>query len=235
MRNIIKKLGILLLTLLVITGCSSKESKPNTDKPPIQDDINKPSDDVNKPTDDGRSKVLMDLMSSKEYTIKIKQSTSMDDFSMDSTIHTAVSGDKVYLKTEAGSMSLEFIIKDKMSYIIMHDSKTILKSDLSDEDDDEDINETIFSDNSKFVRKGKELFLDNERTFEEYEVEDGTVKYYFDGDELDGMIMVLDIEDDEENVSKDGKVTVVMDILSYDKKADQSLFELPQDYQIMGD
>ena len=234
MRNTINKLGILLLTLLIITGCSSKETKPNTDKPPIQDDTNKPNEPI-KPNDEGRSKVLSDLMNSKEYSIKIKQSTSMDDFSMESVIHTAVSGDQVYLQTEAGGMSLEFIIKDKMSYLIMHDSKTILKSDVSEEEDDEDINETIFSDKSKFIRKGKELFLDNERTFEEYEVKDGTVKYYFDGDELDGMIMVLDIDEDEEEISKDTKVTVVMDILSYEKNVDKSLFDLPKDYQIIGE
>lgn len=230
MRKRMKQFAITLLALLMITGCSSKESKPNTDKPPIQDEVNKPNEPI-KPNDDGRSKVLSELMNSKEYSIKIKQSTSMDDFSMESTINTAVLGDQVYLQTEAGGMSLEFIIKDKMSYLIMHDSKTILKSDVSEEDEDEDINETIFSDQSKFIRKGKELFLENERTFEEYEVEGGTVKYYFDGDDLDGMIMNLDIEDDE----ADGKVTVVMDILSYDKNVDKSLFDLPKDYQIIGD
>ena len=49
------------------------------------------------------------------------------------------------------------------------------------------------------------------------------------------MIMVLDIDEDEEEISKDTKVTVVMDILSYEKNVDKSLFDLPKDYQIIGE
>ena len=168
-----------------------------------------------------------------------------DFLNMDSTITTAVDKDQTYSKIEGGDSVLEFLEKDDYSYLIMRDTKTIIKSDrYEDEDDSELTDGTVVYDDLVYVGDGKEDFLGKNLPYEEYKTEFGNVKYYFDGQNLAGMIMKLDMQDimeDEEDYDPEdqafvmGDVVMTMEIISFDKKVDKSLFELPKDFKIIGD
>lgn len=232
MKKLLKHLGILLIVFLMLVGCSTKETKPVDDTPIKQPDEVKPDDSK----ENVKSKVLRDMMKEKSYTMKIKQHTSMENFEMESIVLTAFNDGDLYSKTEAAGMTIEFLLKDKKSYLIMDDSKTIIQSDIKDDDETKPIDDTIFSDDIKYVGKGKELFLGKETAFEEYALEDASLKYYFDQEKLLGILMVLDVKND---AAEPGKVddisraTITVEVLSYEKGVDLTLFELPKDYTMI--
>lgn len=253
MSKLLKTLTILILASFLLLGCSAEDPTPNKpeDNPTGQvEDGNKVEDSDEKDDEvvftgnkEIKSKVLRDLISSKRYTMKMRQVMESDFINMESTITTAVDGDQTYTKVESGDNVLEFIEQDNYSYLIMRDDKTIIKSDRYDDEDESELNDgTVVYDDLIYVGEGKEDFLGKNLAYEEYKTEFGKVKYYFDGKNLAGMTMNIDMENimddedfDEEDEFDMGTVEMTMEIISFDKKVDKSLFELPKDFNVIGD
>ena len=65
----------------------------------------------------------------------------------------------------------------------------------------------------------------------------GTIRYYFDGNELDGMMTTVNMGElmdvDEDMEFEDS--SFIMDVKSISKDVDMSVFELPEDYQVIGE
>ena len=102
----------------------------------------------------------------------------------------------------------------------------------------------IVYDDLEYVSQGTETFLGNKRPYQEYKTEFARVKYYFDKKEIDGMEMIINmkemLEDEEDGEEIDDEafqmddVKMIIDIIPIEKDVDMSLFELPKDYQIVG-
>lgn len=191
-----------------------------------------------------KSKVLLDIMNTKEYTTEIKMITRSGQNESESLITTVVSGDKVYSSTESGQMTMKFIEKEDKLYLIMDDTKTIIVSNRYEEEDGEIdfTSQNLVYDDLEYVGKGTEEFLGNQMPYEEYDIELGSVKYYLDGNKLDGMEVLIDMEkllgdelDDEELAGMvDEESSIKMKILSFEKEVDSSLFELQEGYELVG-
>ena len=248
MKKIYKTIGIIVLTSFLMLACSPKD-EDLTETPSETNQVDKTDDNkVVDKTDDKKeaasgeikSKVLREMMNAKEFTLEMKQTIQIGDLEMDMMISSVVSNDKTYMKTESNDSSLEIVEKDDKSYLIMHDAKMIIESNRVEDDDEPEFdNGTIVHEDMKFVKEGKEEFLGKKRSYEEYELDEGTVKYYFDGKNIAGMEMKIyadeltDEIDDDVDIEFD-EATIKVEILSYKESADQSVFELPEDYEVVG-
>lgn len=262
MKRVYKLIGLLILIVLVGIACTpggtdtsqSNDQETNQSEEVVEqgEDLEKKEDEketenqneIGDSTGEVKSKVLLDIMNAEEYTTEIKMITRSGQNESESLVTTAVSGDKVYSATETGSMVSKFIEKEDKLYQIMDDAETIIVSNRYEEENEEvDLtNQNLVYDDLKYVGKGTEEFLGNQMPYEEYNIEIGSVKYYFDGDKLGGMEVLIDMEkllgdefnDEETGNMIDKESSVKMKILSFEKKADSSLFELPEGYEIVG-
>lgn len=253
MKRIYKSIGLLIIIALIVAGCTSEETdtsqseeqETNQSEVEVGQDMDLDKQDEN---DDSagevKSKVLLDMMNAKEYTTEIKMITRSGQNESESLITTVVSGDKVYSSTESGPMTMRYIEKEDKLYQIMDDTKTIIVLNRYEEDDGEIdfTSQNLVYDDLEYVGKGTEEFLGKQMPYEEYNIELGSVKYYIDGDKLDGMEVLIDMKkligdelDDEELAGMvDEESSIKMKILSFEKKADSSLFELPEGYELVG-
>lgn len=253
MKKIYKIIGLLIIVTLLIVGCSSEE--PATDQTeeeqPVQTEKQERQEVVEQEDEkkveqvkdvetgnDIRSEVLRDIMNSKRYTIKMRNPADESGEDPEATITTVVADGQMATSMDSGDGSLDIIVKDGKSYMILHESKTIIVTDISEEDETEpELTEFISSD-LEYVGKGKDIFLGNKRDYEEYKMDLDTVRYYLDGKELDGMEISIDMSDliTEEDASVE-KSNLIIDVVSFEKEADMSVFELPEDYdyQVLGE
>jgi len=79
-------------------------------------------------------------------------------------------------------------------------------------------NEVLETDGMEYSQSGTAEFMGEIRKFEEYRVEDGTIRYYFDSENLVGMEM------------KGTDHESVWYIEEFLDSVDISLFEIPEDY-----
>lgn len=249
MKKTYKIIAVLLLSVLLMVGCSSEDPEKPSDSivttNQVEDqDKTEDKNDSDKGNPNIKSKVLQNMLKAKEYTMETRQIVKMGEMEFESLLTSVVSGNQSYLKTEGMGAVLEIVEKDDSTYLIIHDNKKIIKSDRYEDDDEEselDDGEFLFEE-MKFVTSGKEDFLGENRSYEEYDIDLGTIKYYFDGKKLAGMEMTLNKEalfddedyDDEEDFDLKDPVMKI-EVLSYEEKADNSLFDLPKDYEIVGD
>lgn len=262
MKRIYKLIGLLIVIALIAVGCTSKvtdtsqseDQETNQSEEEVGQDMYLDKQEEEKEeekqnenedsTGEVKSKVLLDMMNAKEYTTEIKMITKSGQNESEALTTTVVSGDKVYSSTESGAMTMKFIEKEDKSYLIMDDTKTIIVSNRYTETDGEIdfVSRNLVYDDLEYVGKGTEEFLGNQMPYEEYNIELGSVKYYIDGNKLDGMEVLIDMEkllgdeiDDEEFAGMvDEESSIKMKILSYEKEADSSLFELPEEYELVG-
>ncbi|UJF16467.1 hypothetical protein LZ578_05010 [Jeotgalibaca sp. MA1X17-3] len=259
----------LMVATLLLVGCSSEVPESNQsekiDSTELKESIEQKSiqseesestlleeseeseiEEVGKIEEEGYSKVLNDIKDMNRYTTKMKSISNVTGYEVESLITNVVADDQTYSLIETENGILEHIEKDDKSYLIMHDSKTIIKSDRYEEEEDNLVSTdpTIVYDDLEYISKGQDTFLGNKRAYEEYKMELGTVKYYFDGEELDGMEITMDmsslIEDDEdfeenEELFGTDEVIMILDLLSFEKEVDMTVFDLPEDYQIIGE
>lgn len=129
-------------------------------------------------------------------------------------------GDKIYTESEYEGTKSVSIIMDGVMYIIDHASNLVMKMPLNMATTAE-----IFSDSAEYYEtavttgeidiKGKNYY------YEEFDVEGEAVKYCFDDDELKYMYM-----------NTMGTETLI-EIVRFGKGADESLFEIPENYSVM--
>ena len=250
MRNIYKVIALLIIATLILVGCSSDNPEPvkpdneeiahteDGDKVTEEDDDKEFEEEVIDSNNEIKSKVLQDLFNAKRYTMELKQTTSMNDITTSSLVTNVVADGDTYSHSNFGGIIMEIIEMGDNAYLIMHDTNMVIKTNRHDELEPGETGTTLVYDDLKYLGKGKEMFLDNNRSYEEYGIELGSVKYYFDGNKLDGMKVVFDMEklfeDDEDEAPAAGEAIMIIDVLSFTKDVDMSLFELPEDYQVVG-
>lgn len=225
MKKIYWLVSLLIVLTLITVACSTGASQPKQ----LEEDVveneelpEKETDAAEKMDEDIYSKRLIDIMNSDEYTMKMKTKTNVEGKDLEVMMTTVVSGDQSAHIMESEDIKMTTITKGEKSYIIMHDEKMILATSTPEETEDLDLEiDEIDFENLEYVGKGKAMFLGNEREYEEYKVEDGYIRYYFDGKDLDGMEMKLE------------EITTTMDIEFLEKEVDKSVFEMPEDYTLI--
>ena len=161
---------------------------------------------------------LIQMMKSKHYTMKMNTIVKMEVKQFEVQTTTVVNGDESATTMKADELYMTTILKGGKAYVVMHDQKMILVSPIPDMEEEEIGLEEIDFSKVEYLGKGKGMFLGNERNYEEYKVDVGTVRYYFDGKDLDGMEIIAD------------EGTTIMDVEFYSEDVDESVFELPKDY-----
>lgn len=165
---------------------------------------------------------LIQMMKSKHYTMKMNTIVKMEGKQFEVQTTTVVNGDESATTMKADELYMTTILKGGKAYVVMHDQKMILVSPIPDMEEEEIGLEEIDFSKVEYLGKGKGMFLGNERNYEEYKVDVGTVRYYFDGKDLDGMEIIAD------------EGTTIMDVEFYSEDVDESVFELPKDYMQLG-
>lgn len=250
MKKLLKILSVILITVLFIVGCSSGDDtskEPNGDN---QNQVEEDNDNENDNTEDEdtdedvdreiKSKALYNLMNADTYTMEMRNTMSFDGNEVVTTVLNVVSGDKVYSKSESGGMTMEYIEKGDKFYLMMNETKTVMVSNRYEDEAGEASDPGIVYDDLNYVGKGKEEFMGENMSYEEYDVEIGTAKYFIENGKLKGMKMTIDTSeliDDEEDgdIIQDGEAEMIIEVLSYEEKADESLFEIPEDYEVLGE
>lgn len=165
---------------------------------------------------------LIQMMKSKHYTMKMNTIVKMEGKQFEVQTTTVVNGDESATTMKADELYMTTILKGGKAYVVMHDQKMILVSPIPDMEEEEIGLEEIDFSKVEYLGKGKGMFLGNERNYEDYKVDVGTVRYYFDGKDLDGMEIIAD------------EGTTIMDVEFYSEDVDESVFELPKDYMQLG-
>lgn len=244
MKRLFKVFIMLLIGSLILIGCLSneKETIQTNGKDPSQTEKEEENskEEVTEIKGEIKSQALVDLMNAKSYTMKMKQYTTVVDYKSESMITSVVADDQTYLLSDSEVASIEVIEKEDKSYLIMHETRSIIQTSRYENDEAEITEGTLVYDDLVYLNKGKEDFLGNNLSFQEYETEFGIVKYYFDGNDIAGMKMIMDMqkladtdEEDEEVIFTDDAI-IIIEILSYDTDVDMGVFELPSDYTIIG-
>ncbi|WP_148509894.1 hypothetical protein [Hungatella hathewayi] len=150
------------------------------------------------------------------YTTEMK----MEVDGMTSVTLSAYDGGNVYTESEVDGMKSITILKDDAMYVLDPASKICMKmaaqtGEMQDLFADEAENYETAVTTGDIEVNGKSCF------YEEFTVEGSSVKYCFDGDDLNYMLM--DAEGQE----------AVIEILRMEAGVDKSLFEIPDDYTMM--
>lgn len=255
MKKIFTIIGLLIIVTILMVGCSTEKPETNLiDESSQGEEAIGENEEAEEPVEleepdeleeeevasqsqgEVKSKVLRDIMSAERYTMKIKMYVGGED--TETTVTTVVADGNTASTTDFGGSIYRSIEIDDKFYTILDDSKMIIVSDRYEEDDDmDDPGTEIIYDDLVYVGKGKDTFLGNQRDYEEYKIELGKVRYFFDGNDLDGMELFIYAEElhDDEDIDEDMKdMSMILDIEYFKKEVDMSAFELPKDYQIVG-
>lgn len=245
MNKTFKTIMVSLIILMFVVGCSNnnEEPKDNNDEPSAEVNDNEKDEKKEKKDDNQtdsavKSSTLKKWMNADKYTVKFKNTIDVDGQLIESTILNVVSGDTIYSKNETSGMTMEFLEKGDHLYLFDAKEKTIIKTNRYTDEDDEVSNPSIIYDDLKYVGKGKEDFMGTPMNYEEYEVEEGNIKYFIDKNELKGMKSYFTGEDlfgeDYEDDDFD-EIVMTFEFISYEEKVDESVFEIPDDYKVLGE
>ena len=237
MKKIYSIIGILLVLTLLMVGCSTEDkidkqpevqqtTQSEVDKidseDPIELEEEQEEPEEVKDNEEIYSTRLIEMMQSKNYTMKMNTIVTMEGQQFEVQTTTVVADGQSATTMESDELHMTTILKGDKAYIVMHEEKMILVApNVPDLEEDIGIDDIDYS-KLEYLGKGKGTFLGNERNYEEYKVDVGKVRYYFDGKELDGMEIIAD------------EGTTIMDIQFYSNEVDMSVFELPKDYMVIG-
>ena len=143
-----------------------------------------------------------------------------------STITLAVKGENIYMDVKEPETSLAVVYKDNTTYVISHADKMYMTSEGKDEEmlsedmgiiSKEDLQEL----ETAGYERGKEEINGIEYEYEEYKDEEGlTERYYFEGNDLKYIKTIQEGEDD-----------LIVKVLELSSEVDDSVFEIPSDYE----
>ncbi len=228
MKRIYTLILLILLIGLLSTGCNSPESPapdvpqelPAAEAPPVET----PSEPFAPPEPEERlSETYAEIMKGKSYTMKYRTISNIEGQEIEGRMTMAVDGDDFAMVFESDDISSTSIMKDEMLYLIMHEQKMIMVFPADTDQATEAAPEgpaNIDMDGMTYIEKGEAEFMGNMRTYEEYAVEDGSIRYYFDGNMLDGIEMIFDGNSN------------VLDIEELTDQVDETLFSIPEGYQM---
>jgi len=207
----------LILLMSLMTGCGGSSDTEDNDaaKPQEQEK------EMDQEMGDLLSSQFVDLMSGDEYLMKYRTSMNMEGQTFDVEATVAVSGENTAITSITNGMESTNIIKGDKSYVIDHENKMVMVlSDVPDPEDSSFDGATGMVDvdsDISYLGNGKEGNL----TYEEYASMDGTIRYYFDGDDLVKMV-----------IESSGQ-TITMEILEISNTVPDGIFDIPGDYQMI--
>lgn len=232
MKKIILVIVLILSIVLFVSACSSEDS-PDESNELIEsnEDINDQGEDRNEDDEsqdalgERLSAAYVDMMKSQNYTVKYKTIVDMEGSEFEADITMAMSEGRTAFNMESDSVRTSTIMTEDEMKIVDHNSKTVmvmaLNMDIEAIDEDTIDLQNIDAQNMEYVGSGSGEFMGTTRSYEEYKLEDTSFYYYFDGDDLVGM----------ETISDEGSFT--LHIESMTEGVDESMFEIPDDYQVM--
>ncbi len=154
------------------------------------------------------------------YTMESKY--EMDGITVES--FAAVDGNQMYSKTSMDGVESILILQEDAQYILDPASKIAIKMSIGAENGglntkemfaEEEENYEVALSTGDMDINGKTYF------YEEFIVDDYSVKYCFDGDDMKYILTEMD------------GTTYTMEIINMEKGADSDLFIIPADYQVM--
>lgn len=154
------------------------------------------------------------------YTMESKY--DMDGMTVES--FAAVDGNLMYSKTTMDGMESILLLLEDAQYILDPASKIAIKMSLGADDGGLDMQEMFAEEEENYETAVSTGDMDvNGKTYfyEEFTVEDASVKYCFDGDEMKYILTEAE------------GIAVAMEIVSMEKGADADLFVLPEGYEVM--
>lgn len=143
-----------------------------------------------------------------------------------STITLAVKGENIYMDVKESETSIAVVYKDNTTYVISHDDKMYMASEGKNEQMlSEDMGILSKEDLKEFetaeYEKGKEQINGTEYEYEQYNGEEGvTERYYFEGNDLKYIKTIQEGEED-----------LIVKVLKLSSEVDDSVFEIPSDYE----
>ena len=156
------------------------------------------------------------FISGGAYTMEMK--TEFEG--MTGTVLNMYDGEDIYTESEYGGVKSCMIMKDGYQYVIDHVSKTCIKMQMLNATTGE-----IFSDEAEnyevAVNTGKTDYNGKTYDYEEFMVEGESVQYLFEGDDLKVI-----------KATVDGTASFI-EVVSFKKGVDKSLFEVPVGYSVM--
>lgn len=243
MKKTLKILLIFTIALalaIVLAGCGKKEDKnsdnikeatSNTENNATTNDGTENNDTTNNTTtkDASKSKTYNTFKSIKgNFVISVEGKEDMGNGEETITMTVAVKDKNTYMDVKSASQHATIIYKDNITYIISHDEKAYMSQEGETENvfdgtpilSEDDLKEI----ETEEYKVGKEKIDGTEYEYEEYkdEEENTTARFYFLGDELRYMKEID--EDGTENLMKINNIS---------SNVDDSLFEIPTDYQKM--
>lgn len=202
-------LALFLGLTFLVAGCGALD--PNVKKPDIQEE-----EQPQELTDEIYSTDIIEKIQNKYYTIEMTTLVKVKDEELEVETETVVNGDESATTMKLQGASLTTILKDNKSYMIMHEQSTIVEGPIPEEPDP-GLDQIDFN-SLQFIEKGKTQFLEKERIYEDYKMDDDTVRFYFNNKELDGIEVVT------------SDMITIMDIDLFENTVDMGAFEMPDEY-----
>lgn len=143
---------------------------------------------------------------------------------MEMTSYSAVDGNKMYSKTTMDGMDSILILTEDAQYILDPASKMAIKMAIGTDGGGLNTQEMFAEEEANYETAVSTGDMDvNGKTYfyEEFIVEDISVKYCFDGDDMKYILT------EEEGME------IAMEIISMEKGADADLFVVPDGYEVM--
>ena len=197
-----------LLLMLAMTACGGSSSS---------DSGNAGGGDAEKLTASTKTLAYFnEYVGDGEYTMEME----MEVEGMSVTTTSAVKGDMMYTKSNTGGVESIMIMKDGKQYVLDPSSKTCIVMSM----DIANTSEMFAEEAANYETAAETGSVDIEGTtydYEAFDVEGVTAKYCFDGDEMKYIITSMEGEE------------YTIKIISMEKGADASLFEVPGDYTVM--
>lgn len=226
-----KSLKIILIVLIVLslaialTGCGKKEE--NNTANTVEEVNNNNASTNTSVKDNTKSKTYNTFSSIKDdYVISLEGKEDMGEGEENVTMTVAAKGENSYVDLKATSEHATIIYKDNATYVISHDQKMYMVQEGKSEDSFEDMSlltaEELKEMETKEYTTGKETIDGTEYEYEEYkDEEENTIeRFYFLGEELRYV----------KDIAEDG-TEQLMKVNNISSDVDDSLFEIPTDYQ----
>ena len=218
-----KKLITILLSLimvLTISACGGNSDTPaggeEVNNNEVQQKVDTPDDEL----PEASTKTLaffQRYLIGGEYTMEMK--TAADG--VEATMKSAFKGEMMYSESDMDGMKSIMVMKDGFQYIIDHSGKTVMKMQMVDNAAVADMFSDEAGNYETATASGTTEYNGKTYEYEEFTVEGETVQYLFDGDDL--KIIKANVMGTES----------IVEILSIEKGADEKLFEIPEDYQLL--
>lgn len=227
-----KKFSIIIVFVLLIglssTGCSSPE--PSAPEAPQETPAaeSSPAEAPSEPSappelEERLSETYAEIMKGDSYTMKYRTISNIEGQMVEGRMTMAVDGEDYAMVFESDDISTTSVMKDKMLYLIMHEQKMIMVFPADTDQASEAAPEGpagVDMEGMTYIGKGEDEFMGNMRPYEEYTVEGGNIRYYFEGNMLDGIVMTFDGNSN------------VLDIEELSDQVDETLFSIPEGYQM---